>query len=312
MKKLSTIIIILITIIISMIIYLHVTDEKKQTQIKISDTKIELTEKVKITFLDIGQGDATFIEFPNGEQMLVDCAIDARIIEALGRVMSFYDKSIDYLLVTHPDLDHYGGCTDVLQRFDVGNVVYTGLQKDYNEQWQAFWQAIQAEKSTYFEIDSEDVWEIASTTIHFLYPDHSIGQDSHIPGLAKEANANNTSIVFKLSYGDMDVLLTGDAEEELEAYLIETYQDQLGVEVLKASHHGSGGSSIVDFVNLVSPDHTVISAGLDNQYHHPSRRVLKRLERAKSQVWRTDTQGDIELTISRDRVDIKTAQSVDK
>ena len=88
---------------------------------------------LRITFLDIGQGDATFIEFPNGEQMLVDCAEDGKILEALGRVMPYYDRDIDYLMITHPDFDHYGGCTDVLNRFEVKNIVYNGFKKEYDD-----------------------------------------------------------------------------------------------------------------------------------------------------------------------------------
>ncbi|MBD3311294.1 MAG: MBL fold metallo-hydrolase [Candidatus Magasanikbacteria bacterium] len=291
----------LLIAILAMIFYLHEGEIQTSADEGSEINSVGSTDEIKVTFLDIGQGDATFIEFPNGEQMLVDCAIDARIIEALGRVMPYYDHDIDYLLVTHPDTDHYAGCTEVLKRFDVKNIIYTGVQKE-DDTWLEFWNTVEQEPADYYEINDEGVWEIASTTIHFLYPDHSLVEDSEIPGTEKEANGNNTSIVFKLSYGDMDLLMTGDAEEDLEEYLLAIYGDQLDVNILKAGHHGSGSSSMQDFIDMVGPDHTIISCGQNNKFGHPSRRVLKRLERAGSEIWRTDLLGDIIVYINRDSV----------
>lgn len=256
---------------------------------------------VKISFLDIGQGDASFIEYPSGKQMLVDCARDARVLGALGRVMKYYDKEIDYLIVTHPDIDHYGGCIDVLKQFDVKNIVYTGLQKE-DKTWQYFWDMIQKENARYTEIVKSDVWQIDGVKINFLYPDHDITQDANVPGLNKNVGDNNTSLVFQLSYGTQDVLFTGDMEEPLEKYLIDTYGHALDSEALKVGHHGSGSSSSQDFINLVSPNFSIISVGKDNDYGHPSRRVLKRLERVGSDVWRTDKTGDTILQMGENNI----------
>ncbi|MBU1896053.1 MBL fold metallo-hydrolase [Patescibacteria group bacterium] len=304
MKKAKLFITILLVIILGMLVYLKDDDQDFQNYESDQGDLIVNNEYIKVTFLDIGQGDATFIEFQDGQQMLVDCSIDARIIEALGRVMPYYDHDIDYMMITHPDSDHYGGCTEVLKRFDVKNVVYNGLAKENDQMWVQFWQTIQDEGAEYFEIESEDVWSIASTTLHFLYPDHSIADDSKIPGKEVESNINNTSIVFKLSFGEMDLLMMGDAEEELEEYLSGTYGEQLDTEVMKAGHHGSGSSSSQEFLDLVSPSSTIISCGLNNQFGHPSLRVLKRLERLGSNIWRTDLKGDIIVKIMTSSFDI--------
>lgn len=303
MKKVQLFIGIILAIVVGMLFYLK--DDVQDVE-NVQNNENVVNDYVKVTFLDIGQGDATFIEFPDGQQMLVDCSEDARVIEALGRVMPYYDHDIDYLLITHPDSDHYGGCTEVMRRFDIKNIIYSGLQKENNGMWVEFWRAMGDEGAEYFEIEAEDVWSIASTTLHFLYPDHSIALDAKIPGTEKEPNTNNTSIVFKLSYGDMDLLMTGDAEEELEQYLTATYDEQLNVEALKAGHHGSGSSSIQEFLDLVSPSSTFISCGLNNQFGHPSRRILKRLERVESGIWRTDTMGDIILQMKRDSMEVGT------
>jgi len=297
MKKAFFITLVLLVITIAMLFFLN-KDEIKLAKSEgvdiLTEDSSNKEKEIKITFLDIGQGDASFIEWPNGEQMLVDCSKDARILGALGRAMEYYDKRIDYLLVTHPDLDHYGGCTDVLKRFDVDNIIYTGLNKN-DKTWNFFWKTAQEEGAKIYEIDSRQEMHISNTVLDFIYPDHNLSVDRGIPGVDKETSDNNASIVFKLSYGENGVLFTGDMEEDLEEYLVDNYGDQIEAELLKVGHHGSNTSSGQGFLDLVDPEVSIISVGKDNQYGHPSRRVIKRLERENSDIWRTDLQGDIIL-----------------
>ncbi len=280
-----------------LLFYMRENEVKTDTNLTLQEAK---DKKLKITFLDVGQGDATFIEFDNGEQMLVDCAIDARVIEALGRVMEYWDHDIDYMVVTHPDLDHYGGCEEVLKRFAVKNIVYTGLKKQNDDAWVSWWQSVQDEGTNYIEISSEEEWNISSTTLHFLYPDHSISLDSNIPELNKEADDNNTSIVFEIEYNNNQILMMGDAENDLENYLIDVYGEELNSDLLKAGHHGSANASSQKFIDIVTPSTTVFSSGLNNRFGHPSARILKRLERASSTIWRTDWHGDIRVEVGEE------------
>jgi len=299
MKKIFFALFLLLIGVLSLLIYIRITSGEPVFPESLRGTASDDTRvpRLDVTFLDIGQGDATFISFPNGQQMLVDCAIDARILEALGRVMPFYDRSIDYLLITHPDKDHYGGCEDVLERFDIGHIVYTGVQKEGNQSWQSYMYAQYDEGAAYTEIAKEDVWNIGSTTVHFFYPDHSVREGTHIPGVEKDTGPNNTSIIFSLEYMGKRVLLTGDVEAELEAYLVATYGVQLDTDVLKVGHHGSPGSSIPEFLTATSPAYAIISSGKGNSYGHPSARVLKKLERIGAETWRTDEKGDILVSI---------------
>lgn len=302
MKKFQWII--LIALVVVFVMLFNIKKEKLLEQ-DVAGKKVVETGQVDITFLDIGQGDATFIEFPDGQQMLIDCAIDGRVLEALGRVMDFYDKSIDYVVVTHPDLDHYGGCQDVFERFEVKHVWYTGVDKSYDQQWKAWWYAVKDEGVAYKEINKEEVIEIADTRLHILYPDHGLVDDPRIPGSNKETNANNTSIVMRLDYGESSVLFPGDVEEEVEEYLLSTYEDDiLDVDILKLGHHGSDSSSILEFIETTSPEHAIASCGFENKFGHPSRRVLKRLERIDSEIWRTDLQGDVSLILKKDDFDM--------
>jgi len=133
MKKVFIILVIILVIVLTGLFVFKIknnfSEEAKAKETK-EEVKIAIMTATELNFLDIGQGDSTFIEFKNGEQILVDCGKDAKVLEELGRVMDFRDKSIDYLIVTHPDSDHYGGCIDVLERFEIANVIYNGQQKN--------------------------------------------------------------------------------------------------------------------------------------------------------------------------------------
>jgi len=305
MRNMQITVLILLLVVLGLLLYIRAQDVENVPDVQ--DGQIEHLEQLELVFLDIGQGDATFVTFPDGSQMLIDCAIDARIMEALGRHMDFYDKTIDYLLVTHPDLDHYGGCIDVMKRFDIGTIVYNGFEKPHDDMWQEFMMTVEEEKAggaAYVIADTQHVWDIAGTRVQFLYPDHSVIVDASIPGVNKKPESNNTSIVLKMSYGEQDILLMADAEEELEEYLVATYGDQLDVEVLKAGHHGSGTSSIEPFLAAATPDIVSISSGRENRFGHPSRRVLRRLERAGSEIFRTDLDGDIRVLLREDVIEV--------
>lgn len=301
MKRSTAIILALLMLTVGLLIALEIGSDRFQAPKQVAGEQVR-ADGVKIVFLDIGQGDATFIQWPDGTQMLIDCAKDARILEALGRVMPFYDFDIDYLLVTHPDLDHYGGCVDVLEKYTVSNIVYNGYNEKLNDYWQSYWAAAWAEGAAYTEITDRTVWQLGNTKIDFLYPDHELAKDPNVPGFEKETGSNNSSLVFKLSLGDMDALFTGDAEAELEQFLIDTYRDELGAEVLKLGHHGSGSSTVQPFLDAVSPEYAVASAGKDNSYGHPSARVIKRIERKGAQMLRTDLHGDVTIMLYPDEV----------
>lgn len=257
---------------------------------------------LQIDFLDIGQGDASLITFPSGEQMLVDCSLDARILEALGRVMDFRDHTIEYLAITHPHQDHDGGCVDVLKRYEVKQVIYTGFKKNTDSYLGVFFETVQNEPAVYSEISSEQTWTIGSTTVHFLYPDSTVSGSEIVPDRPSGSNANNTSLVFSLQYGKEKVLFMGDAETEEETYLLKKYGGLLDVDVLKAGHHGSQTSSGNNFLKVVTPSVVTISSGKGNSYGHPSLRTLKRFERSGTQIWRTDEKGDIILQIYPDHI----------
>ena len=246
----------------------------------------------QVTFFNIGQGDSALIQFENGQEMLVDCGPDRKILSKLGKVLPFYDRTIDYLLVTHPDLDHYGGCVDVLRRYKVKIIIINGKEK-FDSYFKIWDRTMKSEGAEIKIMKAPEEWLIASTTLEFIAPDSSLAVDAEI------TEGNNASIVFRLITGDKKYLFTGDMEEPLEKVLIQKYCvsatdcPKLKSDILKAGHHGSDSSSSEEFIDAVSPTKTILSAGKNNKFGHPSFRVLKRFERAGVESLHTDELGDI-------------------
>ncbi|MEK7680665.1 MAG: MBL fold metallo-hydrolase [Patescibacteria group bacterium] len=245
----------------------------------------------KIIFFDIGQGDAALIQFNNGQKMLVDCGPDRKILSKLGRTLPFYDRTIDFLLVTHPDLDHYGGCADILRRYKINTIIINGKEK-FDSYFKIWDRAMRNEGAEIKIIKTAEEWLVASATLEFMVPDSSLEAD------AENAEGNNASIVFRLINEHKKYLFTGDIEEPLEKALILKYClsasdcPKLKSDILKVGHHGSDSSSSEEFINAVSPSKAILSVG-KNKFGHPSLRVLRRFERAGVDSLRTDELGDI-------------------
>jgi competence protein ComEC len=253
---------------------------------------------LQITFFNVGQGDSALIHFRNGQKMLVDCGPDKKVMQKLGKYLNGTDQIIDYMLITHFDLDHYGGCVDVLKRYDVKHVVTNGYTKPNDSYWIAWNEAAQNEHAEFKVINQVETWSIASTTLEIISPNATqIYKPSDDTG-------NNHSIVFRLNdpIQHLSVLFTGDIEEPTEKLLVDQFCVEkkfdcpiLKAKILKAAHHGSDTSSSNDFVEAVHPEKVIISVGKFNKFGHPSLRVLRRLERLPTQILRTDLNDDIIL-----------------
>lgn len=261
----------------------------------------------KIVFLNIGQGDSTLIQFRDGTHMLIDCGPDSTVLSRLGSELPWYVRTIDTLLITHPDSDHYAGCIDVLRRYQVRKIVTNGQTKT-DAQYVTFVQTLEQEEgSRAFVWQSPERISIAGTVLEFFSPDPRLDFR-----LALD-DTNNRSSVFRLrdEPTGQSVFFAADMEEPLEQALLHQYcaialpitsqnkkQFQapcpaLTARVLKVGHHGSQTSSGNDFIAAVAPQKAVISVGAHNTFGHPSLRVLRRLERAGITILRTDKLGDI-------------------
>jgi competence protein ComEC len=253
-----------------------------------------------VAFLDVGQGDASLITTPQGQQILVDGGPSpAALTSALGQEMPFWDRSLDLVVMTHSDADHITGLAAVLQRFRVDAWLDNGQPDDDSiyvecnrllEEKELHYQAVQRGSS--LELGEGIVLEV-------LHPPSE-------PMLATASDSNNNSIVLRLSWHEAQFLFTGDIEAEAEALLLEAGLP-LAADVLKVSHHGSDGSSTPAFLSAVAPRFAVISAGADNRFGHPHPAVLERLERSGAvTILRTDESGTVEFITDGQRLWVRT------
>lgn len=250
------------------------------------------THYLEVHFLDVGQGDATFIETPDGVQVLIDGGREAGVLRTLAKEMSFFDRHIDVVIATHPDADHIGGLIDVLKRYEVELIVVTE-NKSETPTADAFFKAVEAEGAqVVYARKGASLALGASTTLTVLFPDRN----------PVEFESNASSIVTQLRYGDTEFMLTGDAPQSIEEYLVHTFGTALKSDVLKVGHHGSDTSTAEAFLLAVDPDIAVISAGKDNSYGHPHEEVVDRLRAHGVSMLETAAVGTVSLVSDGVRV----------
>ncbi len=255
---------------------------------------------LEVIFFDVGQGDAIFIETPQRHQILIDGGQNSKILEKLGKTMSFWDRDIDLIILTHPESDHLAGLIEVLKKYRVENIFWTGVRRETGE-YQEWLRLIKAEKSKIFIAQSGQQIILPSSGINnsiaILYPFETLE--------GKEfKDINNTSIVLKLIFGKNTFLFTGDIYKKIEKELIERGLD-IDSDVLKVGHHGSQASSSEEFIQKVSPEIAVISVGKDNKYGHPHQEVLRVLEKYDIEVLRTDFDSDIKIISDGKEIKLK-------
>ena len=247
----------------------------------------QVPNQLEIDFLDVGQGDAILIKTPAGQNILVDGGPDKTVIKRLSQNLPWWDKRIDLMVLTHPHDDHVTGLNDVLKRYQVKKVLYTGAT--HNAPNYLVWLRLVRDKKVPLTIiDKEQTIDLGQgVRLEILYPNQSLAGQTL-------ADLNQSSIVARLAYGRNKFLLTGDAGEEAEKKLIDSGAD-LKADVLKVGHHGSEYSTTLGFLEKIKPALAVIEVGRDNQFGHPNLRIIKRLERGGARIYRTDENGTIHL-----------------
>ncbi len=241
---------------------------------------------LEVIFFDVGQGDAILIKTPQGHQILIDGGPGSVILEKLGKELPFYDRAIDLVILTHPESDHLAGLFDVLRSYNVKNILWTGVVKDTSifRKWQ---ELISEENARIFIAKAGQRITAGKTNFEILFPFKSL-QDK----LVKDAN--NSSIVLRLDFGETSFLFTGDVYKSVEKELIERGIN-IGSDVLKIGHHGSKTSTAEEFVRKVLPEMAVISVGKNNSYGHPHPETLVTLGKYGINVFRTDLDGNIKI-----------------
>ncbi|MGA1046677.1 MAG: ComEC/Rec2 family competence protein [Minisyncoccia bacterium] len=231
----------------------------------------------QISFLNIGQGDSSLITSKRGDRIIVDWGPNSNIIDQLESKLGFWARSIDMIIITHGDKDHYGGCRDVIEKYKVGKVMINGVFDSKNQDYQAFLEFIQEQGiqilpsivNTYITLGD-------NIELHLLNPQSNLwGEDIK--------DDNSESIVMLLKSANTSILLTGDADESTELNILQQYP-QLDVDVLKAGHHGSKTSTSEKLLDAITPKQVIISAGANNSYKHPHPDVINQIKIRKIEI----------------------------
>ncbi len=237
-----------------------------------------------VYILDVGQGDASYIRTPTGEDILIDGGPDNSILNELAEVMSFGDREIDLVILTHPHADHVAGLLQVLKRYEVKEVWQTGVEYP-SATFDAFKDEIYNQQIPDYFIQSGDTKHFGDVRILILYPLSSLENQSI-------DNLNNSSIVNRLDYHEFSMIFTGDAEVQVQRRLLD---DDIFADILKVPHHG-GKELLDDFLSIVRPEVAIISAGVDNKYGHPLEETLNLLYKLAVRIYRTDQEGTIKIS----------------
>jgi len=255
--------------------------------------------KLHVTFLDVGQGDAIFIQTPQGQKILVDGGPSPTLLlAALGRRMPFWDRTIDLVVLTHPHDDHLNGLIPVLERYQT-KAFLDGGQKHPTPAYTRCLELVR-EKSIPYRLARAGMQIQLGRTLQIkvLHPQNELLSGTR-------SDVNNNSIVLRLVYGRISFLLPGDVEEAAEAVLL-SHPDDLGSTVLKVPHHGSDTSLNLRFLEAVHPQLAIIQVGADNKFGQPAPATLARLAEYGIKVLRTDQNGPVEVISDGERYWLKT------
>lgn len=225
----------------------------------------------QVSFLNIGQGDASLIRSKRGDRILIDCGPNDTVIDQIQSKIGFWARHIDLLIITHGDTDHFGGCSDIIEHYTVSKVMINGVFDSKNEKYNQLLQQIKEKNiqilpaiaNTYISLGD-------SIELQLLHPQTNLwGEDIR--------DDNTESIVLLLKSKDIKVLFMGDADEIAEQKIIEQYP-HLDIDILKAGHHGSKTSTSDILLDAITPKQVIISAGIDNRYSHPHPDVINKLK----------------------------------
>ncbi len=266
---------------------------------------IELPDTfLHIISCDVGQGDASLIVYQD-VQVLIDAGKPASgVEECLSRHIPFWDKQLELIVITHPQLDHFGGFIDIFSSYDVETVLTSRLDGSTQE-YQVLRDVMSAYQPRLIHTETTTQLRYGLMYLDIVWPtekyvrDHSRMKERDISGNTVEVwetseDLNNFSIVLSLRLGEFDGLFTGDIGPDVSSLIINTKQLR-DVEYIKVPHHGSKNGLTKELLDVTNPEVAVISSGKGNSFGHPHKEVIELLHEAEVRTYRTDTEGDVEL-----------------
>lgn len=246
----------------------------------------------EIYFLDVGQGDSSLAILPGGANILIDGGPANGLVQAnLEKILSFSDRYIDLVIVSHPQIDHFGGLIEVAKNYKIGAVITNGEESD-GAAWREFRRILDENKIPVIGLSAGDKIRYRDYLLDILWPE-KIGV----------GGVNGQALAMILSGDRIRSFFGGDLDIGTEKIISEKYN--VDVDILKVSHHGSKYSSGEEFLKEASPSFSIIEVG-KNSYGHPAKEALKRLGDIGSKIFRTDLSGLIKITINDGKLNIYT------
>ncbi len=258
--------------------------------------------KLRAHVLDVGQGDAILIITPEKKAVLVDAGTSRSSETVLQALQKYNIEKLDLAVATHPHADHIGGMSKVLDTVPVKNFLDSG-QPHPTATYEKMLATIKAKIGKLIVARAGQKFELDSG-IQLLV----LGPSSPMLEKVSGSDENANSVILKLVYGNFQMLLTGDSEDETEERLLERGVD-LKAKVLKVAHHGSNYASTTEFLEKVTPEAAIISCGTDNDYGHPAPKTLKRLKQIGAKLYRTDLNGEITVVSDGKEYEIQTERN---
>ncbi len=253
--------------------------------------------KLHVVVCNVGQGDATYVRFPDGRDMVVDGGPNDAMLACLGRHMPFWDREINIVVNSHPQNDHLKGLISVLNRYTVDYVVRSDLTSS-SDVYAQFTDAITTHHVPVRLVTRGEKISIGPASLSILWPSESqialMRPSTGVLGASTDTNLNDGSLVLALRYGSFDAIFPGDADSHVEGSYTGGQLADDRVELLKVPHHGSKTGMTQSFVDWLKPALSIISVG-KNSYGHPSSEAINMLRFAHSVIHRTDQEGDIEI-----------------
>lgn len=239
-----------------------------------------------ITFLKVGQGDAIFVELPDNTRILIDAGPDRQVIYELSKFLDYKEETIDYVILTHPHKDHYMGTGEILDRFKVKHIIWTGKESK-DKAFTELKTKIKSQNIKTDELYANDKLRFSPECyIKILWPfKENLSFENY--------NTNNTSLVFTLKCLNYSALFTGDITQEVESKILQKYEN-LNATILKIPHHGSKKSSSYEFLQEVDPELGVVTVG-ENNFDQPNQEVLDKLKLLDIRFISTFKQGNINI-----------------
>jgi len=240
------------------------------------------TQKLDIYFFDVGQGDSALIISPDGKTLLIDGGEDEKAVVELNKQMGIFSQRIDYIIATHPDIDHIGGLDEVIDAYQVGSFIYPKTDKKTKTYLDLIDKLVSKNIDKREATHDSDFILGCCVKIEFVWPADSAGQIK---------DDNSLSVSFFLYYGDFKAFFDGDLPLELEDQLV--IDNPVDIDLLKVSHHGSKTATSGKMLAILRPEIAIISVGKNNAYHHPDVSIVNRLKNLNVKVMRTDELGTI-------------------